>query len=219
MSDQDRTTGRCGDTLTTGTITIAPRTVCALPFGHQGWHRADNGAEWSCGSVTTIPTERLRALFDMAVGSLNFSSGWLDSDEVEHLRGTAVLLGVDPLKGTPSEFVAQYPHPFKVWRGWTVGKPLRGCQETRCGKPPADPIHHSGCDQCRGKGWVRVEGKVTGAACGYETATECQACNPDGRIPYAGQIEFHDVQPHHLAHQTPPGVVDPNCPACKEATR
>lgn len=46
------------------------------------------------------------------------------------------------------------------------------------------------CDQCAGLGWVRIKGYVFRAACGYITATECMACNPDGRIAYVGQIDF-----------------------------
>lgn len=69
--------------------------------------------------VTQVPTEDLKALFDIAVGSLNFGSGFLDSDEVEVLRRIAVLIGVDPMVGTPKEFAKQYPHTYqerpKTW--------------------------------------------------------------------------------------------------------
>lgn len=64
--------------------------------------------------VTDIPTEDLRALFDIAVGSLNFTSGFLDSEETEVLRRVAVAIGVDPMVGTPSEFATQYPHAFRA---------------------------------------------------------------------------------------------------------
>ena len=85
----------------------------------------------------TIETERLQALFDMAVSSMDFSSGFLDTDEVNHLRAVAVILGVDPGEATPIEFISQYPHPFKVH-----DKKVDACIESwRCGKPAADPIH------------------------------------------------------------------------------
>lgn len=44
----DQTAGRCGNQLTT-TITGVPlpSMICALPHGHDGWHRADSGAEWT----------------------------------------------------------------------------------------------------------------------------------------------------------------------------
>lgn len=46
----DQRVGRCGDTLTP-LLPGSPRSVCALPAGHAGWHRADDGGEWSKGSV------------------------------------------------------------------------------------------------------------------------------------------------------------------------
>lgn len=49
------------------------------------------------------------------------------------------------------------------------------------------------CDQCAGLGWVRIKGYNYGAICGYETATECMACNPLGAVAYTGQIDFGDV--------------------------
>lgn len=63
-------------------------------------------------TTTEIETEDLRALFDVAVGSLNFTSGFLDTDEVNMLRRIAVTLGVDPMTATPTQFGRQYPHPF-----------------------------------------------------------------------------------------------------------
>jgi hypothetical protein len=40
-----RNVGRCGDRLPAG---IGNPANCALPAGHAGWHRADNGVtEWS----------------------------------------------------------------------------------------------------------------------------------------------------------------------------
>lgn len=56
------------------------------------------------------------------------------------------------------------------------------------------PLAPEVCDQCQGLGWVRIKGKVTGALGFYETVTECMACNPDGRIAWAGQIEFTDEE-------------------------
>jgi hypothetical protein len=84
-------------------------------------------------SEIAIPAESLRALFDIAVGSLDFGSGFLDSQEVEHLRAVAVLLGIDPIEATPPEFKSQYPHGV-AWDG-------TGCSVTRCAKGANDPIH------------------------------------------------------------------------------
>jgi len=60
----------------------------------------------------TVPREDLQILFDTAVGSMDFGSGFLDHEEVDCLRRIAVLLGVDPQDATPKEFQSSYPHPF-----------------------------------------------------------------------------------------------------------
>ncbi len=73
---------------------------------------------------TTLPTEDLRVLFDAAVSSLDFASGFLDNDEVLALRRIAVVLGVDPLKATPYNFnmvVATCEHDWEYAdRTWHV---------------------------------------------------------------------------------------------------
>jgi hypothetical protein len=75
----------------------------------------------------TVPTEDLRALFDIAVGSLNFVSGFLDTDEVDVLRRVAVQIGVDPMAGTPKEFALRTAHAFVPdTEGWTDG-PCKWC--------------------------------------------------------------------------------------------
>lgn len=51
-----------------------------------------------------IDRETLQVVFDTAVHSLDFSSGFLDHDEVIALRATARLLGVDPEAATPINF-------------------------------------------------------------------------------------------------------------------
>lgn len=50
----------------------------------------------------------LRALFDVAVSSMNFGSGFLDDEEVACLREVAVILGVDPDVATPQNFRCKY---------------------------------------------------------------------------------------------------------------
>lgn len=67
--------------------------------------------------VTTINTEDAKALFDLATGSMDFGSGFLDHEEVEILRRVAVKLGLDPMDGTPSNFRSQYPHEFVAAQG------------------------------------------------------------------------------------------------------
>lgn len=74
--------------------------------------------------TTTLPTEDLRVVFDTAVGSLDFASGFLDNDEVLALQRVAVVLGVDPMKATPHNFdlkVATCEHDWEYAdRTWTV---------------------------------------------------------------------------------------------------
>lgn len=65
------------------------------------------------GAPVSLPFTDLQALFDIAVGSMNFTSGFLDSDEVAVLRRVAVAIGVDPMVGTPREFATQFPHDYK----------------------------------------------------------------------------------------------------------
>lgn len=57
--------------------------------------------------------EHAQRIFDALVNSMDFGSGFLETDDVVALRALAVAIGVDPNVGTPSEFAAQYPHPYK----------------------------------------------------------------------------------------------------------
>jgi hypothetical protein len=58
--------------------------------------------------MTPRELEMVRAVFDVAVGSMDFSSGFLDQEEVDALRACAALLGVDPMVGTPEVFHCKY---------------------------------------------------------------------------------------------------------------
>lgn len=60
-----------------------------------------------------IEKEAVQRLFDMVCNSMDFGSGFLESEDVEVLRDVAVKLGVDPVVGTPYEFRRNYPHKFK----------------------------------------------------------------------------------------------------------
>jgi hypothetical protein len=89
----------------------------------------------------TVPTGDLRTLFDIATGSLNFGSGFLDSDEVDALRRVAVLIGVDPMAGTPTEFAVRIAHAYTPepddrsgW-GW-----CRWCRRDNDEHPAADEV-------------------------------------------------------------------------------
>ena len=59
-----------------------------------------------------VPRTLLQLLFDIAVGSMDFGSGFLGDEEVTALRQTAELLGVDPLEGTPYEYRKRMAHAF-----------------------------------------------------------------------------------------------------------
>lgn len=50
----------------------------------------------------------LRALLDLATGSMDFGSGFWDNEQTEIARKIAVVLGIDPMIVTPSPFTAQY---------------------------------------------------------------------------------------------------------------
>ena len=56
----------------------------------------------------TWPAGVARAVFDIAVGSMDFSSGFLDDSEVASLREAAAALGVDPDVATPRTFLCRF---------------------------------------------------------------------------------------------------------------
>lgn len=55
-----------------------------------------------------IPKEVLQIVFDTAIQSMEFGSGFLDDEEVGGLRACAVILGVDPDVATPENFKCKY---------------------------------------------------------------------------------------------------------------
>jgi hypothetical protein len=64
--------------------------------------------------TVTIPKEAAQRVFDALVSSMDFGSGFLETDDVTALRTLAVAIGVDPSEGTPLGFVGQYPHRFRA---------------------------------------------------------------------------------------------------------
>ncbi len=85
-----------------------------------------------------VPTNDLKILFDALVTSMDFGSGFLDTEEVEALRNVAVLLGVDPTDATPTEFAAQHPHGVRQrTSSWPPSDDLCG----HCHRAVDDPIH------------------------------------------------------------------------------
>lgn len=67
-----------------------------------------------------IDREALQAVFDVAVGSMDFSSGFLDHEEVLALRRVAVALGVDPMFATPNNFECEFSgkHQWRHEQPW-----------------------------------------------------------------------------------------------------
>ncbi|HET6481233.1 MAG TPA: hypothetical protein VFG35_14515 [Actinoplanes sp.] len=59
--------------------------------------------------MISVPREALRALFDVAVGSLDFGSGFWDQEDVDAAREIAVRLDVCPTLATPTDMRAKYP--------------------------------------------------------------------------------------------------------------
>lgn len=93
------------------------------------------------------------------------------------------------------------PGPGSLWRhrcgqlaavdllggGWSKLQPweyeCQGCLRVeRDGWQPLLAYAGPVCDQCHGNGWVWIAGKVTGALYGYETVTECTACDASGMV-------------------------------------
>lgn len=59
-----------------------------------------------------IDPDLLKNLFDLAVNSLNFGSGFWDHDDTIAARNVARLLGIDPMVGTPHKHKPNFLHPF-----------------------------------------------------------------------------------------------------------
>ena len=80
--------------------------------------------------MAEIDDEVLRALFDTAVHSMDFGSGFLDDEEVASLRTVAVVLGVDPWEATPAKFRCKYRGHHKakpyldmqIFTSWADGR-------------------------------------------------------------------------------------------------
>lgn len=94
----------------------------------------------------TLPMDEARKVFDTAINSMDFGSGFLDNDEVEALRKFAVRIGINPMHATPSNFWSQYiadhQHEFVSGKRWnyttrvyeaTAAKRCLWCAETRDG--------------------------------------------------------------------------------------
>jgi hypothetical protein len=61
----------------------------------------------------------LRALLDVATGSMDFGSGFWTEEQTEVARRTARILGIDPVTVTPSNMTCTYAgeHRWTKWEG------------------------------------------------------------------------------------------------------
>jgi hypothetical protein len=75
-----------------------------------------------------VPFDDLQKLFDTAVNSMDFGSGFLDHDEVVTLRRFASLLDVEKMTATPENFRKQFNHHYRpqtrTTYDWNVRDPL-----------------------------------------------------------------------------------------------
>ena len=120
--------------------------------------------------MITIRREDAKHLFDLAVDTPLVCSGSFDTDDVVVLRKLAGLIGVDPAKATPSDFVRDFPHAFEPFNvgiermerrddaapggiRWETDEEVyarlgespdwcvAGDYNRRCRRPANDPIH------------------------------------------------------------------------------
>ncbi len=63
--------------------------------------------------IMPLNEDDVRKLFDIAYGSMDAGSGFLDSEEVGTLRTVADMLGIPREDGTPSLYRASYAHNFQ----------------------------------------------------------------------------------------------------------
>lgn len=89
-----------------------------------------------------IKRELLRAVFDIAVGSMDFGSGFLDDDEVTALRSVAERLGVNPMEGTPENYRKRIVHEFEQY------VPPAAVLEQRVAMGLGDVPYPEGCRWC-----------------------------------------------------------------------
>lgn len=87
---------------------------------------------WSTSVKIEIDKEVLQAVLDVAVGSMDFGSGFLDLEEIEALRTCAEVLGVDPMDVTPEKMQCSFgaPHTMNtfVWGGLPPGSVCTKCR-------------------------------------------------------------------------------------------
>jgi hypothetical protein len=63
--------------------------------------------------TVTMSKDSAQRVFDALSNSMDFGSGFLESEDVLALRELARVIGVDPSIGTPDEFKRDFPHAFE----------------------------------------------------------------------------------------------------------
>lgn len=83
-----------------------------------------------------IEHDVLCKVFDTAVNSMDFGSGFLDDETVAALRECAIVLGVDPMVATPDNFKCKYGQPHEWSTFYYRGEFM--CLYCRTPKPSDD---------------------------------------------------------------------------------
>jgi hypothetical protein len=92
--------------------------------------------------TVTIRRVDLQAIFDLAVQSMDFGSGFWDVDDVVAAGQVAVVLGLDPFEtATPPDFKRRIPHAFRAYP-WPRGEKCRFCN-----KVASDQIHQERAEE------------------------------------------------------------------------
>lgn len=114
-----------------------------------------------------VEKKDLQHLFDLAVGSLDFGSGFWESDDVDAARRIAEVLGVEPWEAVPRGFEKNYEHEYEVtppvthyvkeWVDSSFGRTQRNTTEVdyvehpsrcrKCGLEPVSKIHKKAVSQ------------------------------------------------------------------------
>lgn len=114
----------------------------------EGWDPVSDTKGETVADLIPVERETLRAIFDLAVNSLNFGSGFWDSEETNAARAIAGLIGVDPMEATPPDLRKHYAHAWKAqervdFSSWWTEVDIRAYNAKCdwCGKAADAAIH------------------------------------------------------------------------------
>lgn len=71
-----------------------------------------DGVKVELPEFLVLETETVKKLFDIICSSMDWGSGFLETDEVKILREIAVVLGVDPMSATPEGQHRYFKHEY-----------------------------------------------------------------------------------------------------------